>query len=129
MKDPKYGKYIDVNMPPIPPLPPLPFGRFNPGYPGNLKMLAGMAREKFEGEIYLLMSEKTKAVADTTGDTEIMEKATGLKILTVDHPYGLITIGQLNARNQAVIFPAGVQVDVELPTTQSFGLFQPREEE
>lgn len=115
-----YMYFCEKPLPPPAPMPPIPFRVLNKDYPDNVKTLVDIARKSFKGEIHLLMSEKTKAVADATGDSEIMEKATGLKILTIDCPYGAVMVGQLDTENHPVLFPAAVVVDYEADSNCGF---------
>ena len=94
-----------------PKLPPIPFGEQNSKYPENLQILAKMAREKTSGDLVLLMNGATKSIADTTGDTEIMENATGLKIVTADTlPHGYVFVGNATHDGSPSVFPAAVFV-------------------
>lgn len=96
--------------------PPQPtFDEISPDYPGNLTILADMARPRFDGEIYWIMSDRLKARADANGESKRIEETTGIKIKTrSDFPYGHIFIGQIETDNHVRIFPGGICVDVDL---------------
>lgn len=108
----KPGAYVRIEG--LTPPPPPTFDQINPEYPGNLIVLADMARPCFDGEIYWIMHERLKSLADANGETERIEETTGIKIKTFNScPYGYLLIGQIETSEHIKVFPAGIMVAVD----------------